>query len=886
MDFITQVKKVREITKSPRVKELCENFLNGGGISKDELIAAINDQNTTLPETQTISGDKNYQQMKLKEEGEISKRLANQLMESWAGLNTSTPSNSGTWIKQKESGEQEKMLVESLNSLAHIDPATQAFVEAQELRHLGLMKNLQKLKESSIYDYPAAKILCEQYNHLITAKGIPEFMLVENFIHDLKQLSWDKIASDILLEMQEIFRKHTREIEVAKVLEAIKNSGNSSFYSELKESLNNWLVSENKSTGMLVKSISKYGFNPVVRNLINYLNVYESDDSRRLELPEVSQGESRVERVFSPVIIEEGVNYFQIGGYVFEATEEGIRRISTKEISSLNPEFIKTLQIMSKPYVRVNENGVFVQLGKKTVRLVEEGEGVSVYLGSSKLNFGHLSGLAKILGLESSAHFGVNESQVVGDILNLYQAIPNIVELDFAKSVISNIYEGVAVNLIKWNGKLILQRINESMKENSLYEVNGGQAVKMVKEFLRYDISEGLTEFLDGEQKIRSIMFNDRSKVLENIKKVENEIAKINGVMEANSFYKGAPQIQQAKKILERELVVLREKWNQINSEIRKFEDEEMSEVYSDVNEDQKFNIGDFIKVKESGETGKIISIDNTSGRYTVMMDNGKTGDFLINEIVDLEEALSKAGEENEQKAKDEEEGEGVKEANNFNKSNLSIEEQKQLLSKFANMHGFSKAPKPKDNDAIELELDQVHGYNLTMNEAKEKAEKSNPAPDFSKAPGDSKIGKGKDANKGNVVEAPGNDKKNKGKVEGSKSLATAPENKDKTEFDGEDESGNSYEIGYNLREGEDSNLADAPETGKKVKETKGTTSTNLVEAPDSGKNAKETNANTSKLVKKQSLTQAPGKEGDIDFEVNDESGYNLSEAEADVKKN
>jgi hypothetical protein len=31
------------------------------------------------------------------------------------------------------------------------------------------------------------------------------------------------------------------------------------------------------------------------------------------------------------------------------------------------------------------------------------------------------------------------------------------------------------------------------MKENSVYKVNGSQAVKMVKDFLRYDISEGLT---------------------------------------------------------------------------------------------------------------------------------------------------------------------------------------------------------------------------------------------------------------------------------------------------------------------------------------------------------------------------------------------------------
>jgi hypothetical protein len=33
-------------------------------------------------------------------------------------------------------------------------------------------------------------------------------------------------------------------------------------------------------------------------------------------------------------------------------------------------------------------------------------------------------------------------------------------------------------------------------------------------------------------------------------------------------------------------------------------------------------------------------------------------------------------------------------------------------------------------------------------------------------------------------------------------------------------------------------------------------------------------------------LAEAPGEEGSIDFEVNDENGYNVSEADSDEKKN
>ena len=171
-------------------------------------------------------------------------------------------------------------------------------------------------------------------------------------------------------------------------------------------------------------------------------------------------------------------------------------------------------------------------------------------------------------------------------------------------------------------------------------------------------------------------------------------------------------------------------------------------------------------------------------------MDSGKTSDFLVNEISDLEEALSQAAEKNAEDAEDEGQEE-VKESNNLNKSDLSIEEQKNLLKTFAEGHGFSKAPKG-EGDSIEMGLDSLHGYNITMNEGKDKKEE------------------------GDLAKAPGNNKKEKGKVEGEDLLADAPETKDKTEFDAEDADGEKYEIGYNLREGNEEGLDESEVLKKK----------------------------------------------------------------------
>jgi len=213
--------------------------------------------------------------------------------------------------------------------------------------------------------------------------------------------------------------------------------------------------------------------------------------------------------------------------------------------------------------------------------------------------------------------------------------------------------------------------------------------------------------------------------------------------------------------------------------------------------------------------------------------------------------------------------------------------------------------------------MDSVHGYNLTMNEAKAKAEKTV----LSKAPGDSKLNKGKEGNpKGALETAPGNAKMSKGKVAGTKDLEEAPGTEADTDFDGHDGAENGYDIGYNLREQENGKLAEAPESGKGAKETKATSSAlvakqnlakapgkgkevdfeanddngynldeskegALAEAPESGKGAKETKATSSALVAKQNLAKAPGKGKEVDFEANDDNGYNLDESE-DLKKN
>jgi hypothetical protein len=715
MDFVNQIKKLKDLTKSPKVRELCESYLNGGmKLDPESFFNQINEEDSNFSDNikEHVDAIKN-------EQAEISRRSAQQLMEHWEGVKNLSLDNSGTFLNNKPSNSLNESLVEKLEDLSLVDGSVKSFREAQKLNNLGILESLEFLKSKAVYSYPQTKIICEQFRNLVQDRGIKEFLLAESYLNELSKIGWDSDVKDVIETISEKTKRYSREIEVSKVLENLRNGGSRNFYSDLIDDLDSWLVTENKSTDLLLKKIKRWEFNPVIRNLSNSIKINESRNSGYLNLPRVSQGESRVESLFAPVLIEEGRTVFPLGGDLFSGGYTGFNRLSESEIKKTVPSsYLNLLSICSKPNIRIDENGAYIAIGKNTIKIVEEGTKNSVYLGKSKLNFRNSVDLAKIVGLEVTSNLGMMESTLVNDVVTIYENYDSIVELDFAKSIISNIYEGVSINLIKWENQIYLQKVNESMREKSLYKVNGSQAVKAVKDYLRYDISEGLTEFLEGDYKRKSIMINDRNEILNNITIIESEIEKIERFFESKPELKESQELKSAHYSLSKELSVLREKWNHLNIEIERVEDN-LVEIDDDIFEDEKFKIGDFVKVKESGETGKVLSVDGSSGRYTVLLDSGKTSDYTVGEISDLEEALNKAAEENEEES-DEDGEEGIKEARKISKSELN--KQRGYLGKFKDSHGFSVAPGKKEKIGFELknstlDIDHNHGYNTTLNE-------------------------------------------------------------------------------------------------------------------------------------------------------------------------
>jgi len=696
MDLLNKLKTLRNTTTSPEVKAICESNIQkiergDSNINTDLIMESI--QNI---ETVNTPAQDPFQLIR-EQELARSRNSASRIMESWGGVGNGLSKNSGSYVESEKSQTSKvdySSLNENLAALSSHDKGVEAFMKSEEVHNLGVLEGINIIRNSGIFEHPSIKIICEKYYHLLKTKNMPEFLVAEGFLQEMKNFDWDERVQEITESIEDLLNDLRPEIEVSKALYAISSNAGSDFYSPVTESLNNWLVSENKSISLLSKEISRWQFNPIVRNLLNNLSLMESDSSK-LNIP-IHSGNSSVRRVFSPVLVEGGKTIFTIGSNVFEGSNQGLKRLNRGQVAVLPKNYLSILESFYAPYVKADEHGLNVFVGKNKFSLVEEGEGVSVLFNGKSMRFQDKVNLSKAIGLEISGSLGMNENKIVYDILNLYENFFSIVELDFAKRIESKVYEGASVNLIKWENKIFLNRINESMSDNSVFEVNGTQATNMVKEFLKYDISEGLTEFLEGESRIKSIMINDRKKLMENITVLEGQLRKVESQMGLNPLFANSDELQRAQNLLEKELSSLRKKWSAVNSELDKIENQALA--FEEVFEDDKFNVGEYVKVLENGNTGKIISIDSTSGSYTVLMDNGRTGDFKIDEIENLDDALSRAGDENEADSESQEE---LKEASQQMAiaPGKSSKEKKDSTPANTMRKNTETAPKGKDND-------------------------------------------------------------------------------------------------------------------------------------------------------------------------------------------
>ena len=227
MDLLTQLKTLRGTTKSPEVRSICESNIQkiekgDSNVSSNAILESIQvAENQTVQQTQ-----KDPHEMLREQELEKSKSIANRLMESWGGIGGhKTSKNAGTYVdgaKEEKPSFDVAAINESLNDLIEKDPSAASFVKSQGVNNLGVFEAILTIKDSSIFEHPSVKVVCEKYAHSLKNRNIPEFLLAESFIADMQNFSWDSKVKSLVESIKEKTQSLKPEIEVSKALYTIR----------------------------------------------------------------------------------------------------------------------------------------------------------------------------------------------------------------------------------------------------------------------------------------------------------------------------------------------------------------------------------------------------------------------------------------------------------------------------------------------------------------------------------------------------------------------------------------------------------------------------------------------------------------------------------------
>ena len=554
---------------------------------------------------------------------ETSKNAADSLRE-WAGLGSEKKPVASTFL----SGSTAQMLKESQMPDISTKPKNSVVFS------FGLVNTVSALKNSSMGDLPAGKILLEKYEHLLLGKGISEAFIIEGLLNDLRSFSWENSVAPVLENLTNIFENRRREIEVVKAYESIKNAPGRELFSDATGQMKNWLLAENKSSDTLVHGLKSFGFNPLVRNLVSFLSLYENDNSSKFHLG-FDNNVCNIDNLYSPITVNESETLFYSSGKFLKIDHESgvLQECNMDEVPE---ELADKAQIVSDRDVKIDNNKISLNIGNNKVEIIFTNESKEIYFDGKRINESDLPVAVSVSTnnlLESSNH-KINKAVFIA------KNAEDIVDIDFGKKIKSKVYENVEVNIFKTESGIYVQTVNPAMRLNKIYEANATQAITIVKDFIKYDISESLTEFLEGEQAFLSVMKNDKNEIIKNVEVLESQLRKLDIAKKENPLLAKSDELMALEEGIHDEISSLQDRWNQINLEISRFESK-AKEVPS-VNEDLGYPIDTEVRIKRNGNKGRVIGVDGSSKTYTILFKEGKTGEYFFSDVEDLDDEIDR----------------------------------------------------------------------------------------------------------------------------------------------------------------------------------------------------------------------------------------------------
>ena len=400
-----------------------------------------------------------------------------------------------------------------------------------ELRGIGVEQNRAR-------HMATASTINEGKNTVSNPYLLQRIAILEATIKDLKVYDWMKPVGTFINETKEFLKRNELAILIERFTYDLEMDKNAGYYKKAIVKLAEAAEAENP-VFFIPENLENEKWIPLVKRLVEHCeNLKGSTNGHNPNF--------KVNRIYSPVeFVNENETYaFYSNGKVFETNGSTI----TESEAPVTESF--------KKLVRITESAKFAN---KMLRLYPNpnsvididftNESASVLINNKLVESSNVES-----HLIAGGYIKYNEVEKSAQISHAIAEGRNIKELDFGYRITSNLFEGVSVNVFNINENVYIQKINPSMKENSFILAESAEdAVRIVKEFMNYDISGSLNHLLETESSEKELRSKEIAKIESRIKFLTESIENLDRVSKLNGV-ENTSKIKTAKELLESQI--------------------------------------------------------------------------------------------------------------------------------------------------------------------------------------------------------------------------------------------------------------------------------------------------------------------------------------------
>lgn len=407
--------------------------------------------------------------------------------------------------------------------------------------------NYNELKNQIIEETKktAADLSSEEISKAFNESSNPvlKYKIAKTVYNNTREFDWLNSINELRSYLDQAYLNNKWSFKIVEAIDSLSRKTNT-----LHENLTNELLSvinENDVKTKFKSVVKKYPWSTECSSILNEMNVEEQKS--------ISRDNVSVNRVFSPILNENGGYHFHLNGSNYFIKDNKIEESNISDARYHNIIDVLGFSSIKEDFITFyGQNDKFLEYN------LTEG---TLKLGDMDLTESSIAELRNALLTNRLFHFA--ETNKVDKICMAFENIDMLAEMDNLLNLSSNEFLNVHLTLIAVEEGVWVNKINPSMKINEMvFYSSAEKALSETKSFIGYDPSSYLSEKLINEGNERAIVENKRTKINNKISALEEKKADVQSVI---------------KKIGESD--ELKEALALVDSEIKKAE-KELQETY------------------------------------------------------------------------------------------------------------------------------------------------------------------------------------------------------------------------------------------------------------------------------------------------------------------